>query len=510
MTRLKIMIFLFIKIFVFFHIFSCNNGFDYDIILRDGTVIDGTGKQGYKADIGITDGKIKYIGSIDERGKIDLRISGKIVAPGFIDTHSHHDDGMSDSTSMSGALTQGITTVFIGQDGSSVYPISDLVDELKNKPTSINIASYSGHNTIRDIVLGADFKREANSEEIQKMNDLLTSDLEHGAWGLSSGLEYDPGIYSNTEEVIVLAKKTSKYGGRYISHIRSEDRYFWKAIEEIIQIGKEAIIPIQISHIKLAMVNLLGKTNKLLARLNQARKDGIQVSADIYPYEYWQSTMQVLFPERDFLSKKSADFALSEITTPGGVIISHYSPNPKFEGLRLDKVASILGKDPSQALIDMIQATMVDGHSESIIAKSMSEDDIIALLNWEHTNLCTDGGSTGGHPRGFGSFSKVLGEYVRDKQYLTLEQAVHNMTGVSAKNLGLKNRGNLKPGMSADIVVFDPCDIIDRATFDKPTLVSRGIIHVIVNGKFAMKNEKITKNRPGIFLNRLEHSQNIQ
>ena len=504
------MIFLFIKIFVFFHIFSCNNGFDYDIILRDGTVIDGTGKQGYKADIGITDGKIKYIGSIDERGKIDLRISGKIVAPGFIDTHSHHDDGMSDSTSMSGALTQGITTVFIGQDGSSVYPISDLVDELKNKPKSINIASYSGHNTIRDIVMGSDFKREANPEEIQKMNDLLIYDLEHGVWGLSSGLEYDPGIYSNTEEVVILAKTASKYNGRYISHIRSEDRHFWEAIEEIIQVGKEAIIPVQISHIKLAMVSLLGKTNKLLARLNQAREDGIQISADIYPYEYWQSTMQVLFPERDFLSKTSADFALSEVTTPGGVIISHYSPNPKFEGLRLNKVASILGKDPSQTLIDMIQATMAEGQSESIIAKSMSEDDIITLLNWEHTNLCTDGGSTGGHPRGFGSYPKVLGEYVRDKQYLTVEQAVHNMTGVSAKNLGLNNRGTLELGMSADIVVFDPDDIIDRATFDKPTLVSEGIIHVIVNGKFAMKNEKITKNRPGIFLSRLEHSKNIK
>ena len=170
------------------------------------------------------------------------------------------------------------------------------------------------------------------------------------------------------------------------------------------------------------MVNLLGKTNKLLARLNQAREDGIKVSADIYPYEYWQSTKQVLFPERDFLSKKSADFALSEITTPGGVIISHYSPNPKFEGLRLDKVASILGKDPSQALIDMIQATMVDGHSESIIAKSMSEDDIIALLNWEHTNLCTVGGSTGGHPRGFGCFPKVLGEYVRDLSLIHISE----------------------------------------------------------------------------------------
>ncbi len=178
MIRSKIIFFLFLKNFVFFHIFSCSNAFDYDIILRDGIVIDGTGKQGYKADIGIANGKIKYIGSINGRGERDLSISGKIVAPGFIDTHSHHDDGMFDNTNMPGALTQGITTVFIGQDGSSFHPISDLVNELKNKPKSINIASYSGHNTIRDIVMKSDFKREANSEEIQIMNDLLISDLE--------------------------------------------------------------------------------------------------------------------------------------------------------------------------------------------------------------------------------------------------------------------------------------------------------------------------------------------
>ena len=232
-----------------------------------------------------------------------------------------------------------------------------------------------------------------------------------------------PGIFSNTSEVISLAKTASRYNSNYISHIRSEDRYFWDAIEEIIAIGKEANIPVQISHIKLAMVSLLGKTNKLIKRLDQARDNGVRISADIYPYVYWQSTMQVLFPDRDFVNISTADFALSEITTPEGVIISTYTPESQFEGMRLSEVAAIRGKNPSQTLMDMIQSTLNPDESESIIAKSMSEEDIIALLRWEHTNLCTDGGSTGGHPRGYGSYPKVLSQYVRQKKYFTIEES---------------------------------------------------------------------------------------
>ena len=179
------------------HSFSCCIQYDYDIILRDGLIIDGTGAPGYNADVGILDGKIKALGIINGKGKIELSVKGKIVAPGFIDTHSHHDEGMFKNTDMAGALTQGITTTFIGQDGSSEHPMSNLTDQLKNTPIAINIGSYSGHNTLREIVMGSDFKREATKKEIQKMDDLLVSDLEQGAWGLSSGLEYDPGIYSN-------------------------------------------------------------------------------------------------------------------------------------------------------------------------------------------------------------------------------------------------------------------------------------------------------------------------
>jgi len=499
-------LYFFVCVIILLCSFSCSPKYDYDIIIRGGIVIDGTGKPAYSADIGLLDGKIKAIGVINGNSKSEVNINGRIIAPGFIDTHSHHDEGMFVNTEMSGALTQGITTIFVGQDGSSEYPLLNLINKLKNNPVAINIGSYSGHNTLRDIVMGSDFKREATAGEIQKMDSLLASDLDNGAWGLSSGLEYDPGIFSNTSEVISLAKTASRYNSNYISHIRSEDRYFWDAIEEIIAIGKEANIPVQISHIKLAMVSLLGKTNKLIKRLDQARNNGVRISADIYPYVYWQSTMQVLFPDRDFVNISTADFALSEITTPEGVIISTYTPESQFEGMRLSEVAAIRGKNPSQTLMDMIQSTLNPDESESIIAKSMSEEDIIALLRWEHTNLCTDGGSTGGHPRGYGSYPKVLSQYVRQKKYFTIEEAIYKMTGSSATNLGLKGRGVIQLGMAADLVIFNPDIIQDRATFKTPKNVSEGITHVLVNGEFVIKNKMITRNRPGIFLHRTKHS----
>ena len=205
-----------LKILLCIHIFSCSIKYDYDIILSEGQIIDGTGASGYIADVGILDGKIKTIGIVNGKAKSELSVKGKIIAPGFIDTHSHHDEGMFNNTDMAGALTQGITTVFVGQDGSSQHPISGLTNQLENTPVAINVGSYSGHNTLREIVLGSDFKREATNKEIQKMDDLLVSDLEQGAWGLSSGLEYDPGIYSNTDEVVFLAETASKYGARYI------------------------------------------------------------------------------------------------------------------------------------------------------------------------------------------------------------------------------------------------------------------------------------------------------
>ena len=483
-----------------FLISGCDSGFEHDIVIRNGTIIDGTGHSRFQGDIALNGNLITMIGLVNGAGKKEIDAKGKIIAPGFIDTHSHHDFGIFDKPDALAAVSQGITTLFIGQDGFSNQPLTDFTRKLRRKPVAVNIASFSGHNSLRKIVLGKDFKRTALKSEIEKMTELLDADMNAGAWGLSSGLEYDPGIYSNTEEVIALARIAAEKGGRYISHIRSEDRYFWEAVDEIIAIGKKTGVAVQISHIKLALQRLLGKTDQLKAKLDKARSEGIEISADIYPYTYWQSTMQVLFPERNFNDRSEAELVLSQITKPSGIMLTQFDPNPDYVGKTLQQISEIRNEDAPTTLLALIAETLDEKFSESIIAESMTENDIIQLIKWDYTNICTDGGSDGGHPRGFGTYPRVLGKYVRENGWLNLEEAINKMTGLAAQNMSLKNRGVLKVGNYADLVIFDPETIIDRATPKNATAISNGVESVFVNGKTVYSNNSTTRYRPGKFL----------
>ena len=483
-----------------FLISGCDSGFEHDIVIRNGTIIDGTGHSRFQGDIALNGNLITMIGLVNGAGKKEIDAKGKIIAPGFIDTHSHHDFGIFDKPDALAAVSQGITTLFIGQDGFSNQPLTDFTRKLRRKPVAVNIASFSGHNSLRKIVLGKDFKRTALKSEIEKMSELLDADMNAGAWGLSSGLEYDPGIYSNTEEVIALARIAAEKGGRYISHIRSEDRYFWEAVDEIIAIGKKTGVAVQISHIKLALQRLLGKTDQLKAKLDEARSEGIEISADIYPYTYWQSTMQVLFPERNFNDRSEAELVLSQITKPSGIMLTQFDPNPDYVGKTLQQISEIRNEDAPTTLLALIAETLDEKISESIIAESMAENDIIQLIKWDYTNICTDGGSDGGHPRGFGTYPRVLGKYVRENGWLNLEEAINKMTGLAAQNMSLKNRGVLKVGNYADLVIFDPETIIDRATPKNATAISNGVESVFVNGKTVYSNNSTTRYRPGKFL----------
>jgi len=483
-----------------FLISGCDFGFEHDIVIRNGTIIDGTGHSRFQGDIALNGNLITMIGLVNGAGKKEIDAKGKIIAPGFIDTHSHHDFGIFDKPDALAAVSQGITTLFIGQDGFSNQPLTDFTRKLRRKPVAVNIASFSGHNSLRKIVLGKDFKRTALKSEIEKMSELLDADMNAGAWGLSSGLEYDPGIYSNTEEVIALARIAAEKGGRYISHIRSEDRYFWEAVDEIIAIGKKTGVAVQISHIKLALQRLLGKTDQLKAKLDEARSEGIEISADIYPYTYWQSTMQVLFPERNFNDRSEAELVLSQITKPSGIMLTQFDPNPDYVGKTLQQISEIRNEDAPTTLLALIAETLDEKFSESIIAESMTENDIIQLIKWDYTNICTDGGSDGGHPRGFGTYPRVLGKYVRENGWLNLEEAINKMTGLAAQNMSLKNRGVLKVGNYADLVIFDPETIIDRATPKNATAISNGVESVFVNGKTVYSNNSTTRYRPGKFL----------
>jgi len=481
-------------------------------LIRNASIIDGSGAKAYPGDVRISDSKIISIGSFEpQSGEKVIDAKGLVLAPGFIDTHSHHDRTIPEEPLAIEAVSQGITTIVGGNDGVSALPISELKKHLSETPVAINIASYTGHGSIRGAIMGKNYKRNANDAEIVAMQKLLTADMEAGSLGLSTGLEYDPGIFSNTDEVVSLAKSLKEYGGRYISHMRSEDRAFHEALEELILIGKEAGIPVQVSHMKLAAIDIWGQSNKVIQRMEKARADGVQISADIYPYTYWESTLTVLLPNRDFHDIKAAKFALEHLAPADGLTLSYYAPNPDLVGMTVAQIAAKRGKSDAETYLELIREAYIgvtggglsdDGKKrESVIGVSMSEEDVSNLIAWEHANICSDGAKTG-HPRGRGAFPRAIRMYVREKKILTLEEMVRKMTSLSAEHVGISGVGLIKEGYAADLVLFDPDLIKDTATIQKPDSLSEGVVGVWVNGTRVWENNHSTGARPGKFIGR--------
>lgn len=476
---------------------ACKND-RYDIIIRNATIVDGSGGPQYNGDVAINGDTIVKVGDLSKAVAIsEIDASGLVLSPGFIDTHSHHDRGMFDNKDLIALTSQGVTTMIVGQDGGSQFPIAKFFNRLDSTPVAINVGSYTGHNRLRRMVLGEQYQRLSTPDEIDQMSTMLKEDMEAGSLGLSTGLEYDPGIYSNEEEILQLTKVIAPYGGRYISHMRSEDRYFWAALKEIINIGAQTGVPVQISHAKLAMKSLWGQSDLMIKKLDSARAQGINITADIYPYQYWQSTMTVLFPARNFKDKKAAEFALSELTTPEGVIIGNFSPNPEYVGKTLAEVAVIRKTNPVQTLMDLIDIVEKEDGDESIIAQSMDNEDIKRIMSWPYSNICSDGTSEGLHPRGHGSFTRILNHYVKEEKSLTLEEAIHKMTKQAADNLNLKKIGEIKAGNYADLVLFDLENVADKATYAAPHALSTGINHVFVNGVEVFTLGNLTHQYPG-------------
>jgi N-acyl-D-amino-acid deacylase len=477
-------------------------------VIINALVVDGTGAPPRRASVRIEGDGIAAIGDLEpEPGDRVVDAGGKVLAPGFVDTHSHGDDEVFDHPEALAAVSQGITTIVGGQDGGAPFPLSEYFTRLDSAPAAVNVACYAGHGTLRRHVMGEDYRREATVEEVSTMKALLGRELQAGALGLAAGLEYDPGIYAAREEMIELAKVASRAGGRYISHLRSEDRYFWDAIDEILTIGREARIPVQISHIKLAMRDLWGQAEKLIATLDQARDAGVEVSADIYPYLYWQSTLTVLFPRRDFDNRVEAERVLAEIAPAEGLLLGRFTPDPSYVGKTVAEIAAIRKTDPARTLMDLIaeaEARRREGDQdvESVIGTSMIEADVERLMAWPHTNFCTDGQFRGRHPRGFGSYPRVLGRYIRERKAMGLEEGIRKMTSLAAEHVGLTARGAIVPGNFADLVLFDPETVIDRATTEDPQAVSAGIERVWVNGEMVYENGAATGKRPGRVLRR--------
>jgi N-acyl-D-amino-acid deacylase len=473
-------------------------------------IIDGTGSIPINGSVRFEGDKIVAIGNIKPIvGEKIIDGKGLVLAPGFIDAHSHHLGDLQKNPNGLSTSNQGITTVVIGQDGES-YPMDSLVLDMRTKPVVANIASYTGHSSLREEVMGEkNLFRNATQAEVDKMKLILKSELDKGSLGLSTGLEYEQAFYSNRDEVIQLAKIAASEKTRYISHIRSEDVTMADALDEIIQIGKITKMPVQISHIKLAKKSDWGTASNILAQLEKAKAEGVQITADVYPYTFWNSTLRVLFPARDYTNLESAQLAVTQLFDPSESYIVQYAPHPSYVGKTLSAIAKERKESDAQALMSLV-AIAADfkeknpgykGSIEAIAAKSMNEADVAKFIAWPYSVICSDG-NAGGHPRGYGSFTRVLGKYVRTDKVIELTNAIHKMTGQTASYLGIKERGTIAIGNKADLVLLNPNTVIDHANIGNSHALSTGIEMVWVNGTLIYKDQKATGKRPGVLIKR--------
>ena len=497
--------------FVIILCFTCISSVSWakDILITNIRLIDGTGTPVRIASVRLRGDRIIAVGTLKAMpGDSIVDGRGQVLAPGFIDSHSHHLGYLRRNPDALATASQGITTIVIGQDGDGL-PMDSLRALFSRARFAVNIASYTGHTMLRSEVMGDDdLNRPATDVELAKMRTMLSKEMTRGSLGLSTGLEYEGAFYSSRLEVVSLARVAAEFGGRYISHIRSEDLKMDEAVEEIIEIGRLTGMPVKISHIKLAARDDWGQAPRVIARLERARAEGIDITADAYPYTFWNSTLRVLFPDRRYSDTASARLAVEKLCDPDSSMLVRYLPEPAWEGRMLGEIARIRRESPAQTLLHLVARAAeyerthpdVDG-VEAIAGKSMTAGDVAAFLAWPHTNICSDG-NAGRHPRGFGSFTRVLGRQVRESKLMSLEKAVHKMTGLTARHLGIRDRGLIRPGYLADLVLFDPDRVIDRATLEDSHALSDGIISVWVNGKRVYDAGRSTGIRSGRLVTR--------
>jgi N-acyl-D-aspartate/D-glutamate deacylase/CubicO group peptidase (beta-lactamase class C family) len=461
--------------------------------IRGGEIADGTGAPLQRADLRIVGDSIVAVGSVTPAP--DDRIvdaTGLVLAPGFIDAHNHSTGGLDSDPDAVTQISQGITTVLLGQDGSSPFPARDYLAKRRAAPATLNVALLVGHATVRRQVMGDDFKRAATAAEVKKMEALVDQELRDGAIGLSSGLEYEVGSYASTEEVVSLARVAARHGGFYISHIRDEADRTLEAVREAIAIGERARLPVQITHIKLGTVGVWGKAAEVAAMIDAARKRGVDVTADVYPYLAWSSNLKVLVPNKQWSDPASVKEALDDVGGGRNIQITRLPKFPQYVGKRLDEIARAEGISEVDLYI-----RIVEDDDAGVIGHTMSEPDMQTFLRQPWAMVASDGGIGTSHPRGAGTFPRVLGRFVRDEKWLTLPDAIRKMTSMPAARMKLTDRGVIRTGMKADLVIFDPATIIDRSTFEEPRLRARGVHHVFVNGRPVWGADSLDPTRPG-------------
>lgn len=499
----------------------------YDLIIKDGYVIDGSGNPWFKADIGIKHNRISKIGSLDsDRSKKTIEAKGLIVSPGFIDVHTHCDRGILRIPTVDNYILQGVTTVIGGNCGGHPYPLSELFGNLEKKGISVNFGCLVGHNTIRRNVMG--YKMEAPTpEEIEEMKLLIGNEMKAGGLGFSTGLSYLPGTYSNTEELVSLAAAVVPYRGIYTTHLRDQGVRITEAIKEAIEIGERNGIPVQISHIKLAQDSIWGELERITRPVEEARNRGVEVLLDQYPYKATSSGFTSSFPSwafeggnEEFLKRIKDDESYKKmkshiiqrrLTSTKGIdqletiFIASYSKNPEYQGKNLKEILLLQNKKPTNENgADLIIEIEKNGGASGVFFQ-MDEKDVEDLMRLPYTMLGSDGGVTVlgrgvPHPRNYGTFPRVIAYYAKEKNIIALEDAIRKMSSLPAQTFRIKERGLIREGMFADITIFDLKTFRDNATFSNPHQYGQGLSYVIVNGEVVVENNRHTGKLAGTIL----------
>jgi N-acyl-D-amino-acid deacylase len=500
---------------------------NYDLIIAHGRIFDGTGNPWFAADIAIKDGRIVEIGRIDSsRAAQTIDAKGLNVAPGFIDVHTHIEGGIAARPTAENFLRMGVTSVVTGNCGGSALHLGEWFKGLEKEGVSLNIASLVGHNTIRRAGMNGDFDRPPTPEELQKMRELVERGMRDGAVGFSTGLEYIPGTYAATDEIVEMAKVSGQYGGVYATHMRDEGEFVEKSIRESIEIGEQAACPVEISHFKISSKKRWGASVNTIKMIEDARARGLPVTVDQYLYPAGSTGIGILFPSWVFaggaekIKERLQDAAtrarirreLIEKARAQGfkdfsfAYVANHQPNQAFNGKNIAEITKMVKqKDDENSQAEQIIEIWQAGGAQMVLHK-MSEGDVERIFKQPFTMLASDAGvidvssASIPHPRGFGNNARALGVYARDKRVVGLEEAIRKMTSLPGQSFGFWERGLLRPGMAADLVIFDGKTVIDRATFQEPRQYPVGIDYVIVNGRVVIEKGNHNGAKPGRIL----------
>ena len=518
----------------------------FSFILRGGVVIDGTGNPWYKADVAVKDGVIAEVGRVTGAAEKIVDVQGCVVSPGFIDTHSHSDLFLLTKPYAEAKVMQGVTTEIVGQDGLGEAPITDAsvadwrkylsglngdpdvdwrwrsmgeyLDALGEARPSVNVASLVGHGNLRVCAMGME-NRAPTSDELDEMKRLLELSLREGAVGLSTGLIYAPCIYSETTELVELCKVAAGRGGSFVVHMRNEGDQLLESIDEVVRIGRESGVHVHISHFKAMGAGNVGLSRLSLAKLEQARTSGVQVTFDQYPYTAGSTFLSSLLPA--WVHEGGADKLLQRLRNPetrervraeasdlgtrtrgwDSLLVTSVETagNKKYEGMTVKEIAAARGQSEPDALIEVV---LEEENAATMVSFSMAEEDVRRIMAHPYGMVCTDGILLGKpHPRAYGAFPRILGRYVK-QGVLRLEEAVRKMTSYPAQSFGFQNKGVVRPGFDADLTVFDPKTVIDVATYEDSMRHPEGVKHVFVNGVHTVRDGVHTGARAGRVLRR--------